>query len=303
MKKIKVGNKVSFKNEKGYGIVTSIKQNTYWIDLDGMEIPYDFNDLILVEAISTFSNDEEDLELDKNKLFWLIEERNKISINSTLVNTLSKDILVNLKFNDLELFFGKMAAFESLKLSHKDLQKSNFKEVIVQIIYTDKKENNLVPINKSISPKDIQLFDNKTLFTPQNKDFKQYVVELHSFFNQEKQEPKKQQEKQEIKLEPYIHINHISNYMEIDLHIHQLTDNGRSLENHEIIQIQKTKFNQAITQAIQLKIKRLIVIHGVGKGILKQILLEELQGYDVKEFYDASYSKYGMGATEIIFFG
>jgi dsDNA-specific endonuclease/ATPase MutS2 len=52
--------------------------------------------------------------------------------------------------------------------------------------------------------------------------------------------------------------------------------------------------------AIRSKIKKLIVIHGVGEGVLKSAIRKELmEHYYQYEFHDASYSDYGYGATEI----
>jgi dsDNA-specific endonuclease/ATPase MutS2 len=41
-----------------------------------------------------------------------------------------------------------------------------------------------------------------------------------------------------------------------------------------------------------------IFIHGIGEGVLKRELQYLLKKYPV-DFYDASYQKYGLGATEV----
>ena len=46
------------------------------------------------------------------------------------------------------------------------------------------------------------------------------------------------------------------------------------------------------------KIQRIVFIHGVGEGVLKTELQNLLNKYPVK-YYDASYKKYGLGATEV----
>jgi dsDNA-specific endonuclease/ATPase MutS2 len=46
-------------------------------------------------------------------------------------------------------------------------------------------------------------------------------------------------------------------------------------------------------------VKRFVVIHGVGKGRLRDEIRKQLSADNI-EHYDAPLSKYGFGATEII---
>ena len=50
------------------------------------------------------------------------------------------------------------------------------------------------------------------------------------------------------------------------------------------------------------KIQKVVLIHGVGEGILKEELYFLLKRYENAKYYDADYQKYGMGATEVYFF-
>ncbi len=86
----------------------------------------------------------------------------------------------------------------------------------------------------------------------------------------------------------------------IDLHIEEIIDDYRRLSNGEILEIQLKKFNQVIQDAIKKKIKRLIVIHGVGKGVLKNEIMKEACNYNVISIHDAPYIEFGKGATEMI---
>ena len=89
--------------------------------------------------------------------------------------------------------------------------------------------------------------------------------------------------------------------LEIDLHIHELTDqNYKLMSNAEIILIQLSHLQVSIDKAIAGNYLKLIVIHGVGTGKLKQEVCKILQQNKLK-FYDASYAKYGFGATEVSF--
>ncbi len=101
------------------------------------------------------------------------------------------------------------------------------------------------------------------------------------------------------KSKPHAH-NNPKSEMEIDLHIEELIDNCTGMSNFEIIQIQLRHFNNALDKAINGHYRKLIVIHGVGNGRLKQEVRNILSKYNNLRFYDGSYAKYGFGATEIL---
>ena len=86
---------------------------------------------------------------------------------------------------------------------------------------------------------------------------------------------------------------------EIDLHIESLLDSHRNLTNTEILMRQMTEFRSFFKRAQQQNIQKLVVIHGVGEGVLKNEIRMFLDKKDHVEFYDASFHDYGKGATEI----
>lgn len=94
--------------------------------------------------------------------------------------------------------------------------------------------------------------------------------------------------------------NNPANEIEIDLHIEELLDNYAGMSNAEIILIQLKHFQKTLDKAINGHYRKLVVIHGVGNGRLKQEVRAILSSYTNLRFYDGSYSKYGFGATEII---
>ncbi len=84
----------------------------------------------------------------------------------------------------------------------------------------------------------------------------------------------------------------------IDLHIHELIDDERGLENSEILQIQLDKFEEELQAAAKTPTKRIVFIHGVGNGRLKLDLRKKLdRKYSKYRFQDASFAEYGWGAT------
>ena len=86
--------------------------------------------------------------------------------------------------------------------------------------------------------------------------------------------------------------------LEVDLHINQLVKSIRNLDNYDMLNIQLDTAKQKIEYAIQKRISTIVFIHGVGEGVLKSELYYLLNKYPVK-YFDASYKKYGLGATEV----
>lgn len=88
---------------------------------------------------------------------------------------------------------------------------------------------------------------------------------------------------------------------EVDLHIHKLVKSTKGLDNFDMLNLQIDTAKRKLEYAIQKRISRVVFIHGVGEGVLKSELKFLLQKYSVK-VYDASYQKYGLGATEVYIF-
>ena len=113
--------------------------------------------------------------------------------------------------------------------------------------------------------------------------------DLHKVIHQELNTNKKSKPKKKI----------YSQKIEIDLHIHELIDDARHLSNFEILNIQLNKAQAQLDWAIDKRIKRVVLIHGVGQGVLKAELQTLFRRYENLEFYDADYRIYGLGATEV----
>ncbi|MBU3012230.1 DNA mismatch repair protein MutS [Polaribacter vadi] len=86
--------------------------------------------------------------------------------------------------------------------------------------------------------------------------------------------------------------------LEVDLHINQLVKSTRGLDNYDMLNLQLDTAKRKIEYAIGKRISKIVFIHGVGEGVLKSELHSLLNKYPVK-YYDASYKKYGLGATEV----
>ena len=94
-------------------------------------------------------------------------------------------------------------------------------------------------------------------------------------------------------------------FWEIDLHIDQLVDEYNHMTNAEIVRKQMSVFKSFFENAKKNKIKKCVVIHGKGKGVLKAEIVDYLRmaqdrSDDKIDFLEGSYSEYGVGgATEI----
>lgn len=86
---------------------------------------------------------------------------------------------------------------------------------------------------------------------------------------------------------------------EVDLHLHELVDDETKLSQGEKLKYQLAYFERALEAAIRDGKRKLIVIHGVGEGVLREEVRRMLLFYDGVRFHDANMSRYGSGATEV----
>lgn len=88
---------------------------------------------------------------------------------------------------------------------------------------------------------------------------------------------------------------------EVDLHIEQLVSDPKKLTPSEMLATQLRHFDHFLLEAIRLNVDRCFVIHGVGKGTLRDAIAERLRQHrDVKDFKNEYHHRYGWGATEVI---
>jgi dsDNA-specific endonuclease/ATPase MutS2 len=128
-----------------------------------------------------------------------------------------------------------------------------------------------MPLNELVTINDSQL---KVVFPEHSKDY-------HNYGNK-KTSPKRIRE----------------NLKEIDLHIQELMN----LRNNKVLEVQLEMVKDEIEKAAINNISKIVFIHGVGTGKLRQSLRKLLKKYEGITFSDASYRKYGAGATEVVIF-
>ena len=79
-------------------------------------------------------------------------------------------------------------------------------------------------------------------------------------------------------------------------------DKTYNLDNADMLFLQITACEKAISDALINNHTSLVLIHGVGEGRLKAKIHEKLHAHPkVKEYRPADMMKYGGGATEVFF--
>lgn len=86
---------------------------------------------------------------------------------------------------------------------------------------------------------------------------------------------------------------------EVDLHLHELVDDATRLSDGEKLEFQIRYFERALESAIRDGKRRLVVIHGVGEGVLREEVRRILGYYQNVRFHDADMRHYGSGATQV----
>ena len=86
----------------------------------------------------------------------------------------------------------------------------------------------------------------------------------------------------------------------VDLHIGELVDNILGMSSHDMFKIQTDYFKKMLDSAIAAEYNKVTFIHGVGNGVLKNAIIEELKNYKNTENRMASIAKFGVGAIDVI---
>lgn len=86
-----------------------------------------------------------------------------------------------------------------------------------------------------------------------------------------------------------------SKVLKIDLHIELIIDYYKELENHEIVNIQLKKCENEIRKAMNTRIEKIIIVHGIGVGTLKKEVHQLLDQYNFRY-----YTSQDGGSTEVM---
>jgi hypothetical protein len=237
-----------------------------------------------------------------------------------LLNDTSFDLVFNVDFvlfNDIKWSKnGKLNKAHSEKLGEMffdDINDSPAFDYLISPIYT---EGVAVQQSKTLKIKTKQFIKNFTFSKSLNLDVYDFTL-LESFDNDAPSDDLKKytqsllaQKKplaspnssNLIKVDVAANVNEYATFVkEIDLHIELLHDNIHKLTNMEIVNIQLRAFETYLSKAIRLGVPKVYIIHGVGKGKLKDMIHARLKRHPDVEWYKNEYhERYGWGATEVI---
>jgi hypothetical protein len=92
-----------------------------------------------------------------------------------------------------------------------------------------------------------------------------------------------------------------SDILEVDLHIDELVDTTAGMNSFDMLNYQLDVVRKTIEENIKYKGKKIVFIHGKGEGVLRNAIMQELRRkYPRCLSQDASFQKYGFGATMVI---
>jgi hypothetical protein len=326
--KLRIGDKVRFLNEVGEGMITRFKdKETVFVEMkDGFEIPYLCKQLVPIHTELILNPEVENIEMEletilSDSIYFIIEPDHELpalvsDYKFYLFNSSSYNVSFSYSVKDDEYFqtlkHGELGSYQKIFL--KQVKKNFFKEYVYHkvecLFFKNMHYKSQIPLAEILYIND-KIMSQSTLI--QHNEFKfpvyAYILKenfldkevIERAFNAEdltrlkaikefKQPQKKSIAKQKIK----------DLTKEIDLHIEELVDSKSGLTNSEILSIQLERFEKEIQYCLSNGIKKLIVIHGVGNGKLKQEIISVLKTIDDISYYDASYKNYGYGATEIM---
>ncbi|WP_411895643.1 Smr/MutS family protein [Winogradskyella sp. A2] len=144
---------------------------------------------------------------------------------------------------------------------------------------------------------DLQFESHELIVTASDKKLRQAVIntDLERIKKEKEVTKRRQQPSSKSKQR---HAPKIS----VDLHIHHLTDSTKGMSNFDMLNLQIDTARRRLEHAIKNRIPKLVFIHGVGEGVLRQELETLFRRYNNVQFYDADYKTYGLGATEVRIF-
>lgn len=326
--KLRIGDKVRFLNEVGEGVVSRIKdKDTVFVEMqDGFEIPFPTKQLVPIHTELILDKNADNIELNPDAhltdaVYFIIEPDHDFPslINDYklyLFNASSFNLMFSYSIKDQEHFqtikHGEVGAYQKVLLRQVKLQffKEYFYHKIECLLFKNTFFKAQTPIAEVIHITPKILHDSKTV---KHEEFKFPVYGFllkDEFAYQNKVE-------QELNLVDIERLKAIKEFRsaqknskstkeylkslekEVDLHIEELVDNTAGLSNFEMLNIQLERFEKELDAAIEKHMRKIIFIHGVGNGRLKQEIQSALKKTQGVTFQDASYKEYGFGATQV----
>lgn len=129
-------------------------------------------------------------------------------------------------------------------------------------------------------------------------DLKLAMLKLQ-FGSKNEQQKQKSKGQEQTQRKPYEVLR--DGIIEVDLHIHNLMDNTAGMDNAAMLRKQMEVFEETMQSYLKAKNQKIVFIHGKGEGVLRKSILDEVKRkYKSCETQDASFQRYGFGATMVI---
>ncbi len=318
----KIGDRVSFLNEKGGGVVVSIKDKHTVVvsEDDGFSTPYSIKQLVKVNiSVKPVVSDIQVPALShaiKQIALLFVPKDNTNLVNSDLDLQLVNNAGTSFYFELYQIESGKVLLISSGQLADgmTHLVKSIKREEIemfcklrFQCLFNSfKKMDPMHPLVHLVNIKASRFYKESSYA------FSTYVNNLslgYSLVTADEIERLKQlpleindqiMNKEFTSLEKKsLPNNYLRKDVEVDLHISEILEDQMGMSAMQMLQIQLNVFKKEIDKAIQQNYGSITFIHGIGKGVLKDTILKELNEYKGIKFYPANYQKYGNGATKV----
>lgn len=326
--KLRIGDKVRFLNEVGEGIVSRIKDsNTVFVEMqDGFEIPYQVKQLVPIHTELIIDKDADNIELDPDAhltdaIYFVVEPDHEFPalVNDYkiyLFNASSFNLLFSYAIKEDEYFqtikHGEVGSYQKVLL--KQVKMPFFKEYPYHkmdcVLFKNTFYKSQEPFSITLQVSARFLNESKAI---KHDEFKFPVFAFllkDEFLTTQKVEQElspldierlkmvkefKSKQNQSKSSREYLK----SLEKEVDLHIEELIENSSGLSNFEMLNIQLERFEKELDDAVAKKMRKLIFIHGVGNGRLRQEIHKTLKNTRGITFQDASYKEYGYGATQV----
>lgn len=94
---------------------------------------------------------------------------------------------------------------------------------------------------------------------------------------------------------------HYKKELKIDLHFDQLVDFPNDYKPWERLLIQKEKLIENLEYCRENSVKKLLIIHGLGDGILQEMVYDVLRGYAHIEYEENDFFKHSSAFVEVKF--
>lgn len=312
------GDKVKFLDEKCEGIIVSVSAGyAQVITSDGFEVSYPLSKLVH----SRMGHERAPDVLQKKEvpegiyLLFIPEDEAKLfecALGVYLVNHTGYDIYFSFSYKYHSEFIsmqsggvGQGAVVELDTIQRAELDQ--YSTIKVDLIFFRKLPYKPIePVSKVVKLKTIKFYKESAYAFSPLVERKAHAETITSFHEQPIQVEKVNVAelakflKEKKDKGPKFSKPHTLLEREVDLHLEEILDDERSMNNSEKLEYQLNYFRSELEDAISSNVRRIVFIHGIGNGRLKSEIRNILDTYANVSYYDASYRLYGFGATEVV---